>query len=181
MSRSLSAGLLVVACLTVVTTMLEWVRAQGSPTPTSPDIDQASVSRAGAPVGLSGGGAHATCGVVVLAASCVLAGVALWVVSPAYRRTVAGYLAIVAAAIGIAAIVWFLDDPDQQASTFGQVDLRSDTVETTPWPFVALCFLIVAGVVGVALVPREQKVPAPVSDVDGQQHDGRVSAHEGPR
>ena len=100
-------------------------------------------------------GVAGVAGAVVLVVACLLAAVALWSVSPTYRRGRAGYSVIGICAIGIAAVLWFRLDPDQQLATLGgAVDVRSDSVEVAVWPWVTLCCLSIACIVGVMLVPR---------------------------
>lgn len=150
-----SAVLLVAATAAGVSVLAIWVRAQGSTIPTSTDLTQRAAASAGAPEELTASGVAGVAGAVVLVAACLLAAVSLWSVSPTYRRARAGYAVIGICAVGIAAVVWFLLDSDQQLGTLGTaVDVRSDTVEVAVWPWITLCCLVIACIVGVMLVPR---------------------------
>ncbi|UEA57917.1 hypothetical protein LK459_15065 [Gordonia otitidis] len=150
-----SAALLAASAAAGVSVLATWVRAQGSVIPASTDLTQQTVNRAGAPEELAARGVAGVAGAVVLVVACLLAAVALWSVSPTYRRGRAGYSAIGICAIGIAAVLWFRLDPDQQLATLGgAVDVRSDSVEVAVWPWVTLCCLSIACIVGVMLVPR---------------------------
>ena len=132
--RRWSVVLLVVATVGGVGTTMTWVRAQGSVIPSSTDLTDRAVTRSGAPVELAARGVVGLAGAVALVAACLLAALALWAVSPGYRRARAGYAAIGGSTVGIAAVVWFLTDAAAHSSVFGAaVDVQTDTVEVSAW------------------------------------------------
>lgn len=151
----LSGALLASAVLAAAAVFATWIRAQGFPVPASPDVASSAVTHAGTASDISVAGVGGMCGAVALAAACLLAVIALWSASPAYRRARAGYAAIAVAAPGIAAVVWFVcDDAAQRALLGADVDVRTDSMERTAWPWITLCCFVIACVIGVLLVPR---------------------------
>ncbi|WP_287005295.1 MULTISPECIES: hypothetical protein [Gordonia] len=168
--RRWSVVLLVVATVGGVATTMTWVRAQGSVIPSSTDLTDRAVTRSGAPVELAARGVVGLAGAVALVAACLLAALALWAVSPGYRRARGGYAAIGGSAVGIAAVEWFLTDAAAHSSVFGAaVDVQTDTVEVSAWPPVTLCCFVITCLVGVMLVPRADRDDrTPANDVPAE-------------
>ncbi|HEY9311268.1 hypothetical protein [Williamsia sp.] len=152
-----SIALLGVAALTAVTVSMTWVRAEGSPVPSTADISRAEVDRAGASETIHASGLSTTAGVVLLTLACALSALALWCVSPSYRPAWAGYLTITLSAMGIATVLWFTGDEQHSlAALAGSADINSDSVQLSSWPWATLCCLATACVLGILLVPHAE-------------------------
>lgn len=154
----LAAALGIAALLAALTTLATWVLAIGSPVPSTLDVTQADVTRAGSPENLSAAGTSTASGAIALGLACVLGVVALWSVSPSYRPGRAGYTTILVSASGIAAVLWLIVDAASRTESFGSsVDVQTDTITLTVWPWATLgCFALTC-VLGVLLVPRRAK------------------------
>lgn len=151
-------ALLLLAIGSATTVLCVWARGTGSRVPDSADIAQAEVDRAGGAEELSAVGAHTGAGAVLLTLAFALMAVALWRLSPRYRPAVAGYVTIGCGFVGILGVLWFVLDADHRLSAFGSsVQMQSDTVQVSVWPWVTLGCFAAACAVGVALVPGAQR------------------------
>ncbi|MFD1815400.1 hypothetical protein [Rhodococcus gannanensis] len=169
-----SVALLGAAVVAAVAMVMPWVRGRGTVVPDSSDLTAADVERPGVAVEMSGQGVDGTAGSVLLALACALVVIALWRANPQYRPVWAGYLTIVVAAVAAATAFWFVGDDDLWSGTFGPgVDVQSDSVVLTVWPWIALVCFAVAVVVGVLVVPRR------VRGRDVSARDREPSGHSG--
>lgn len=130
-----------------------WVRALGAPVPTSADISQRQIDRAGMVQTLTGNGFTGGGGAVILAATCLLVVLVLWRVSPRFRPAPAGTLTIAASIAAAGAVFWFLVDDGHRLDALGDASVDTATLSTTPWPWVTLGCFALSCLAGVLTIP----------------------------
>lgn len=146
--------LLLMAVGALASVSMTWVRASGSRIPDVADVAAAQADRPGVVEQVRASGTGVGGGAVLVGVSCLLAVLALWRVSPAYRAKWAGYATIVGAAVAGATVLWFVLDGRRAAAAVSRsMDVQTASVQVTPWPWVALAMFAAACAVGVALVP----------------------------
>ncbi|MGW4479510.1 hypothetical protein [Rhodococcus triatomae] len=155
-----SLALLGVAAVAAIGTVMPWARGLGTVIPDSSGLTAADVERPGVVEGMSGQGVDGPTGSVLLALACALVVIALWRASPTYRPVVAGHVTIVVAAVAATTVFWFVGDDELRHASFGPgVDVQTDSVTLTAWPWITLCCFAVAVGFGVLLVPRRERDP----------------------
>lgn len=144
-----------------------WVRGMGTPVPDTIDVAEDQLAQSGVPIQVAATGASGWLGAVLLLAAVMLMAIALWSVSPVYRAVPASYSAIGAALIGCTLTVYYLVDEGWRRSAFGSaVDLQTDSVELSWWPWVALAGFGVACAAALMTVPADAVRRGPESNLD---------------
>jgi len=148
-----SAVILAATVLAGVSAAAPWVRALGAPVPTSADISQRQVDRAGMAEKLTGNGVTGGGGALILAVICLLVVLVLWRVSPRFRPAVAGNLTIAASIAAAGTVFWFLVDDGRRLDALGNASVDTDTLSMTPWPWVTLGCFALSCLAGVLTIP----------------------------
>jgi hypothetical protein len=147
--------LLLTSGVAAIAVLMPWARGRGMTIPDTSDVAGDAVSHPGAFESVRVLGVTTAPGATILAAICLVTVVALWRTAPSYRPSRAGHLCIAASALAMAAALWFVLDADLRTAALGKsIDLQSDTVTLTAWPWITLGCAVIGCIAGVLLVPR---------------------------